>query len=50
VDPVKITGVSTSIAEAKYGETFTRVYADEEVTGLREGFPSLPQGEICHGC
>src|ERR671933_2634522 len=35
---LKITDVSTAVVEANYDGTFIRVYTDEDITGLGEGF------------
>ena len=49
---MRITGVPTAGANAKYDWTFIRIYTDEDVTGLAQRFTAqlLPQGEIYHGC
>ena len=42
---------SRTEVEAKYDWTFTRIYAGEYVTGLKETFlaPGLSQGASCDG-
>ena len=47
---MKITSGMMSTVEANYDQAFIRVCADEEVAGLGESFPRLPQEGICHGC